>query len=75
MIYKKNRKRGINRIKLINPIILTKFKIWGRPGFINRAPGLWRFHGSNDGITYELIPNASNDTQTILPSSYIDNVY
>ena len=62
-------------IKLRNPIILTSFKIWGRTGFINRAPGLWRFYGSIDGINYELIPNASNETNTILPSSYIDNVY
>ena len=39
-------------IKLPNPIILTKFRFY-RNNF-NRAPALWRFYGSIDGINWEL---------------------
>ena len=47
-------------LKLPSPIILTKFRFYNR-NIIDRAPSLWRCYGSNDGITFTEIIEASND--------------
>ncbi len=62
-------------IKLPNPIVLSKFIFWARPGLINRSPGLWKCYGSNDGINYEEIPEASNNVISLTQSSYVNNIF
>lgn len=62
-------------IKLPNAIVLSKFIFWARPGLINRSPGLWKCYGSNDGINYEEIPEASNSITSLTQSSYVNNIY
>jgi len=60
-------------IKLPVSIILTKFRFYGRLGFVNQAPSAWRCYGSNDGITFTEIKNASNDTTPLTLASYDTN--
>jgi hypothetical protein len=62
-------------IKLINPIILTKFRFWTRSDIPSRSPSLWRCYGSNDGITFTEIKEASNDTTSLTLDNYPSNVY
>ena len=62
-------------IKLINPIILTKFRFLARPDLPTRTPSLWRCYGSNDGINFEEIKEASNDTTSLTLGNYPSNVY
>ena len=56
-------------IKLPNPIILTRYRFYTRSGFENRSPGLWKFYGSMNDVTFNEIPEAHNDI-TIISSSY-----
>jgi hypothetical protein len=42
------------------PILLTRFRFYGRPGLLNRSPGFWRCYGSNDGVNWTEITDASN---------------
>jgi hypothetical protein len=60
-------------IKLPTSIILTKFTI--RYGVIERSPSLWRCYGSNDGINFTIIPEASNEFIPLIESDYVSNVY
>jgi hypothetical protein len=62
-------------IKLPNPIVLSKFIFWARPGLINRSPGLWKCYGSNDGINYEERPEAYINVISLTQSSYVNNKY
>ena len=63
-------------IKLPNPIILTKFNFYARltNDLIVRAPSLWRCYGSNDGITFTEITEASN-TNALTTNSYTNGLY
>ncbi len=56
-------------IKLPSPIILSKFIFWAATGIIPRAPSLWKCYGSNDGINFTEIKEASNDN----PSNALTN--
>ena len=38
-------------IKLPQPIMLTRYRIYQRTDFPTKAPSLWKCYGSNDGIT------------------------
>ena len=60
-------------IELPYPIILTRF-IFGRNVY-NRLPGLWRCYGSNDGIIFTEIPEASNDINSLTNSNYTIGFY
>jgi hypothetical protein len=68
-------------VKLPNPIILTRFRFYARPGFNTRSPALWKCYGSNDGITFTEITQASNDipsnasTTTNYPTNAPNNYY
>ena len=61
-------------IKLPTPIFLTKFtfRYYNTP---ERSPSLWRCYGSNDGINFTIIPEASNEFNSLILSDYISNVY
>ena len=49
-------------IKLLKPILLTKIILNVTGGWVQRAPGKWTIYGSNDAITWTVIPDASNLT-------------
>jgi hypothetical protein len=56
-------------IKLQNPIMLTRYRIYQNTLFTNRAPAEWKVYGSNDGITFTEIPEASQMTTSHTSSS------
>ena len=57
-------------VKLPYQIILSRFRFYARPTSISRSPGLWKCYGSNDGINFTEITEASNITTTISSSVY-----
>ena len=62
-------------IKLPYPIILAKFTFYIRPNVVSRSPALWKCYGSNDGITFIEIVEASNSTTALTSSSYSLSYY
>ena len=64
-------------IKLTEAISLTKFifsiRINSNPSLTSRSPGLWRCYGSNDGVNFTYIPEASNETNVISTTTYTNN--
>ena len=60
-------------IKLPVSIILTKFRFFHRTSYVSQAPSLWKCYGSIDGITFNEIVEASNDTISLTSSSYDSN--
>ena len=50
-------------IKLPQPILLTRYRIYQRSDFLTKAPSLWRVYGSNDGITFTEITEANQTTR------------
>ena len=60
-------------IELPNPIILTKFQIYRNT--ISRSPALWRFYGSNDGINWTEIIEASNNINALTSNDYLNGYY
>ena len=61
-------------VKLSSPIILRKYIFYGVPGSIPRAPSLWKFYGSNDGINFIEIIEASISTPLTI-SDYVSSKY
>ena len=59
-------------IKLPVNIILTKFRFYQRATLASRSPSLWRCYGSNDGATFTVINEASNDTTA---PTYTSGIY
>jgi len=59
-------------IKLPVNIVLTKFRFHQRATLASRSPSLWRCYGSNDGITFTVINDASNDTTE---ATYTSGIY
>jgi hypothetical protein len=57
-------------IKLPNPIILTRYRFYDII-ISNRAPSLWRCYGSDDGINFIQIQDASNDVDDLTSSHYV----
>jgi hypothetical protein len=62
-------------IKLPISIILTKIKFIINSYDSHRGPSLWRCYGSNDGITFTIIPEASNELIPLILTDYISNTY
>ena len=62
-------------IKLPNAIILTKYKIYIRQGRPDRALSLFKFYGSNDGINFIEIIDASNDINALTTNDYLNGYY
>jgi hypothetical protein len=60
-------------IKLPNPIILTRYRFYGRGTLESRSPGLWKFYGSTDGVSFNEIPEAHNDITKITNTYYSTN--
>ena len=61
-------------IKLPTPIVLTKYIFYNRLTFEIRAPGEWKCYGSNDGVNFIEITEASQLTR-ITTSSYVNGFY
>jgi len=61
-------------IKLPTKIILTKYRIYGNGTYVARNPALWKIYGSNDGITWEEIVQASISTK-LTSTDYSNNSY
>ena len=63
-------------IRLPYQIKLTKYTIIGLVGpgnvFIVRSPALWKMYGSNDGMNWEEIIDASNSTTKLTTTDYIN---
>lgn len=59
-------------IKLPQSIMLTRYRIYQRSDFLTKAPAEWKVYGSNDGITFTEITEASQTTRL---SSYTSGFY
>ena len=59
-------------IKLPQPIMLTRYRIYQRTDFLTKAPAEWKVYGSNDGITFTEITEASQTTRL---TSYTSGFY
>jgi hypothetical protein len=57
-------------IKLPYKIVLTRFRFYSRSAFTSRAPGLWKCYGSNDGIIFTEITEASNSLISMTVANY-----
>jgi hypothetical protein len=63
-------------VKLPFKIVLTRFIFYHRTNggnFVSRAPGLWKCYGSNDGVNFTEIIEASNTVTSIPSTSYTTN--
>jgi hypothetical protein len=60
-------------IKFPSELILTRYKF--RFNIALRAPSLYRFYGSIDGINFTQIVEASNDTIPLVSSDNPSNIY
>ncbi len=60
-------------IKFPTELILTRYKF--RFSTATRAPGLFRFYGSIDGINFTQIVEASNDTIPLVSGYYPSSIY
>ena len=56
-------------LKMPQPMILTRYRIYQNTQFPNRAPSEWKVYGSNDGITFTQITEAHQLTR-LLASDY-----
>ena len=61
-------------IKMPQPIMLTRYRIYRNTLFTERAPAEWKVYGSNDGITFTEITEASQITR-LLSLNYTYNYY
>jgi hypothetical protein len=60
-------------IKLLTPLILNHFKLYYTN--IYSAPSLWRFYGSNDGLTFTEIPEGGNFIDPLNIDNYSGGFY
>ena len=59
-------------IKMPKEILLTRYRIYQRSDFPTKAPAEWKVYGSNDGITFTEITEASQTTRL---TSYTSGYY
>ena len=62
-------------LKLTNSIVLNRFVFYLRSGLLSRCPALWKCYGSNDGITFTEILEASNTTTSLTSDNYSSGFY
>jgi hypothetical protein len=65
-------------VKLPYKMVLTRFRFYHRTNVIvvpSRAPGLWKCYGSNDGITFTEITEASNSITSLTINHYANGYY
>jgi len=55
--------------------LITRFRFYNRPTFVNISPSLWRCYGSNDGINWTLIKEATNEIVPLTTTNYTDGFY
>ena len=61
-------------IKMPNQILLTRYRIYRNTSFTERAPAEWKIYGSNDGITFTEITEASQMSR-LISLNYTNNYY
>jgi hypothetical protein len=57
-------------VKFPFPILLTRYRFYQRSSFPYRSPGFWKCYGSNDGVNWTEITDASNSSTTSLIATY-----
>jgi hypothetical protein len=62
-------------VKFPFPILLTRFRFYNRPVYEYRAPGFWRCYGSNDGVNWTEITDASNTLTLASVARYVNSFY
>jgi hypothetical protein len=62
-------------LKLPVQISLTKIIIIGYSNYTVRNPGLWKIYGSNDGINWDVINDASNYISRLTVTDYSNSSY
>lgn len=62
-------------VKLPVAIILSKYRFYPRTGVVIRCPSLFRFYGSNDGVNWIELIDASNDTNPLTLDNYSSGFY
>lgn len=62
-------------IKLPTAIILSKYRFYIRDSWASRAPSLFKFYGSNDGVNFTELFDASNNTTALNASNYSTTYY
>ena len=60
-------------IKLPIQIMITRYIIIALPNYVHRSPALWKIYGSNDGINWEEIIQASNSINKLTLLDYTNN--
>jgi hypothetical protein len=61
-------------MKFVNPIVLTRYRFYRRTGYERRCPAEWRIYGSNNGIDFSYITEASNSSR-LLEQDYYSGYY
>ena len=62
-------------LKMPRAIVLTNMVFYRSSSLATRSPGLWKIYGSNDGTTWDYLPNASNDTTRLTTANYSSGSY
>ena len=62
-------------IKLPYKIVLSRFRFYNRTACQSRAPGSWKCYGSNDGINFTEITEASNYQTSLTINNYALGYY
>jgi hypothetical protein len=57
-------------VKFPYQILLTRFRFYARSTNVGRAPGFWRCYGSNDGVNWAEITDASNSLPIAAIATY-----
>ncbi len=57
-------------VKFPFPIILTRFRFYRRNDIIDRSPGFWKCYGSNDGVNWTEITEASHIPPSLSIATY-----
>jgi len=60
-------------IKFPYKIVLTRFRFYNQ--LIVRAPSLWKCYGSNDGINFTEITEASNNLSPLTSNNYASGYF
>jgi len=62
-------------LKLPTAILLSKYRFYIRDGWTTRAPSLFKLYGSNDGVNFTELVDASNNTTALTINDYSTSYY
>lgn len=62
-------------LKLPIAILLSKYRFYIRDSWSVRAPSLFKFYGSNDGVNFTELVDASNNTNPLTSNDYSTSYY